>query len=175
MKKQQEIWKDVKNYEGLYQVSNLGRVKSLARFIPQKPGQFREHKERILQPSCDNCSYLHVRLAKDGVYKLFKVHRLVAMHFLPDYNENLSVNHKNHNRWDNSVENLEMMTLEDNVRERSIQRFVYCKELDQIIIQPKRFFSNLNKPFSRYYFLKSIYDKNEYQGYHFKFKYIGEK
>lgn len=175
MKKQQEIWKMINGYEGFYQVSNLGRVRSLQRWVDHKPGQYRLVKERILTPSVDNAGYLHVRLAKDGVYKLFKVHRLVAKHFLDDYSESKTINHKNHNRWDNSVENLEMMTLEDNVRERSIQRFVYCKELDQIIIQPKRFFSNLNKSFSRYYFLKSIYDKNEYQGYHFKFKYIGEK
>ena len=165
----------VDGYEGLYQVSNLGRVKSLERWVDHKPGQFRLVKERILQPSVDNAGYLHVRLAKNNTYKLFKVHRLVAKHFLPDYNEELTVNHLNHNRWDNRVENLEMLTLEDNIKERSIQRKIYCKELQQVIDQPKRFFSNLNKPFSRYYFLKAIYEKTVYEGYHFKFKYIGEK
>ena len=171
MKKQQEIWKDVKNYEGFYQVSNLGRVKSLARYVPQKPGQVREHKEKILQPSCDNCGYLHVRLAKSGIYQLFKVHRLVAAHFLPNYSEELSVNHRNHDRWDNRAENLEMMSLEENIKERNVQRKIYCEELDQIISQPKRFFSNLNKTFSRYYFLKAIEAGEAYQGYHFKFIY----
>lgn len=173
--KKQEIWKMINGYEGFYQVSNLGRVRSLQRWVDHKPGQYRLVKERILTPSVDNCGYLHVRLAKNNNYQLFKVHRLVAKHFLNDYSEELSVNHKNHNRWDNRVENLEMMTLEENIKERSVQRKIYCKELDQIIIQPKRFFSNLNKTFSRYYFLKAIELKKEYNGYHFEFQYIGEK
>ena len=166
-----EVWMDVKGYENYYQVSNLGRIKSLQRWVDHKPGQYRLVKERILSPSVDNCGYLHVRLAKDGQYKLFKVHRLIAAHFLPDYSEELSVNHKNHDRWDNRVENLEMLTLEENIKERNVQRFVYCKELDQIIIQPKRFFSNLNKTFSRYYFLKAIELEREYNGFHFNFIY----
>ena len=52
---QNEVWKDVKGFEGLYQVSNLGRVKSLERYVPSKPGVQRLKKEQILKPCQDNC------------------------------------------------------------------------------------------------------------------------
>ena len=95
-----EIWKDKKYYEGHYQVSNFGRVKSI------KFG-----KERILKLRTDKkTGYLHVVLCKDGKVKEFTVHRLVAEAFLPNPHNYPCVNHKDENKLNNSVSNLEWCT-----------------------------------------------------------------
>lgn len=92
----EEIWKDIENYEGLYQISNLGRVKSL------KFG-----KERIMKPIIGNKEYLFVVFHKDGKYKHHRIHRLVAQAFLSNPNNLPQVNHKDENKQNNSVFNLE--------------------------------------------------------------------
>ena len=92
----EEIWKDKKDYEGHYQVSNCGRVKSI------KFG-----KERILKPLTNSFGYLFVELCKDGKVKAFTVHRLVAEAFIPNLNNYKEVNHKDENKTNNVVTNLE--------------------------------------------------------------------
>ena len=92
----EEIWKDKKDYEGHYQVSNCGRVKSI------KFG-----KERILKPQKNTSGYLCVTLCKNNNQCQFEVHRLVAEVFLPNPNNYKEVNHKNEIKTDNRVENLE--------------------------------------------------------------------
>ncbi len=106
-----EIWKNVKNYEFLYQVSNLGRVKSLS--------NNRTKKEKILKPWKTN-GYLRVHLFKEGISKTKAVHRLVAEAFLevPSF-EAVQVNHKNKNRSDASLDNLEWVTSLQNMNHRS--------------------------------------------------------
>lgn len=91
-----EIWKDKKDYEGHYQVSNCGRVKSI------KFG-----KERILKPFTDGRGYLYVNLCKNNKQKTYKVHRLVAEAFLPNPNNLPMINHRDENKSNNSVNNLE--------------------------------------------------------------------
>lgn len=102
-----EIWKDIQNYEGIYQISNLGRVKSLQRF---KNNQYNTYliKEKILKLRKTKFGYYEIKLNKNNLSKVYKVHRLVAQAFLDDYNENLQVNHKDENKLNNCVENLEM-------------------------------------------------------------------
>ena len=92
----EEIWKDKKDYEEHYQVSNWGRVKSI------KFG-----KERILKPQKDKDGYLQVTLCKNNNQCQFKVHRLVAEVFLPNPNNYKEVNHKDENKTNNVVTNLE--------------------------------------------------------------------
>ena len=84
-----EIWRDVKNYEGLYCVSNKGKIKSLARI------DYSNHlrKERILKPGTDCDGYLLVALYKKGKRKTFKVHRLVAENFLENPHNYPQCNH----------------------------------------------------------------------------------
>ena len=101
-----EIWKDIEGYERLYQVSNMGNVKSLERMKWNGRG-YQKIPERILKPGKIRGGYLQVQLSKDGKSKPCKVHRLVATAFL-DNSDNLpEVNHKDENKKNNCVENLE--------------------------------------------------------------------
>ena len=90
-----EEWRDIKGYEGLYQISNLGRIKSLK----DNHGKYRE---KILKPG-------------NSKGKLFKIHRLVAIHFIENPNNYPEVNHKDENPINNHVNNLEWCTAEYNV------------------------------------------------------------
>ena len=101
-----EIWKDIQGYEGLYQVSNLGNVRSL--------NWRNTGKVRNLYLKPQNRGYLQVELAKNGNRKCFTVHRLVALHFVFGFSEGLVVNHKNENPTDNRAENLEWVTQSEN-------------------------------------------------------------
>lgn len=100
-----EIWKDIKGYEGLYQVSNTGRVKSLDRIdiIGRKIKGF------YISPKNDN-DYQRLNLYKNGNRKTYSIHRLVAEAFIPNPENKLTVNHINHIRHDNRVDNLEWAT-----------------------------------------------------------------
>lgn len=113
-----EIWKDIPGYEGLYQVSNLGRVKSLGRktWCGKGVGHILVHPVRIMKPCMCGSGYLTVYLTnREGVHRRHMIHRLVALAFIP--NDNLfvtTVNHKNEVKTDNRVDNLEWMTMKDN-------------------------------------------------------------
>ena len=96
----EEIWKDVEGFEGRYQVSNLGRVRSLLR-----NGLIRKQK------LFGNTDYLHVVLLKDRKYTRLSVHRLVAEHFVEGYKEGYVVNHKDENKLNNNVEKLDAVIL----------------------------------------------------------------
>lgn len=101
-----EIWKDIKDYEGLYQVSNWGRVKSLKRLVKKWNGS-RTVSEKILQPLIQSNGYYYVGLVKNNKRINYKIHRLVAEHFIPNPNNYKEVNHKDENKTNNVVTNLE--------------------------------------------------------------------
>ena len=103
----EEIWKDKKDYEGLYQVSNLGRAKSLDRYIKGKGHSLQFKKGRILKPMKDNNGYLKVRLCNGEKSKTFNLHRLVAEAFIDNPDNLPQVNHKDENKTNNVVTNLE--------------------------------------------------------------------
>lgn len=96
---EKEIWKPILNYEGLYEVSNWGRVKSI-----------RFGKERILKPGTNKYGYSIVILCKNGKVKSFSVHRLVAEAFIPNTHNYPCVNHKDECKTNNNVNNLEWCT-----------------------------------------------------------------
>lgn len=108
-----EIWKDIDGYNGLYQVSNLGNVKSIERFRTNGKGWFIQ-KPRILKTGKRN-GYLIVNLCKDGVVKTFKVHRLVATHFIPNPENKPEIDHIDINPLNNRVENLRWVTHKENM------------------------------------------------------------
>jgi hypothetical protein len=112
---QNEIWKDIKGYEGYYQISNLGRVKSLAKTIFCKNNRNKKVAEIILKPSISANGYPGVTLCT-GKYKRFSVHRLVAISFIPNPENKPTVNHINGVKYDNRVENLEWATYIENNR-----------------------------------------------------------
>ena len=96
-----EEWRDIKGYEGKYQVSNLGRVKSLNYNKTGVEGYIAAENSR---------GYLRVGLSKKGKRKMFSVHRLVAETFIPNPNNYSQVNHKDENKQNNKVDNLEWCT-----------------------------------------------------------------
>lgn len=111
-----ENWRDIEGYEGFYQVSNMGRVKSLGRWVNTKGDSVKFNKERILKPVKDKDGYLIVGLNKGGSKKMHKVHRLVLNAFIPNPNNLPEVNHIDEDKTNNRVSNLEWMTSKDNTR-----------------------------------------------------------
>ena len=109
-----EIWKDVENYEGLYQVSNLGRIKSLERDVYCQNGIVHRIKEKILVPGLNNKGYQYVGLSKNGKRKDMTIHRLVAMAFIPNPENKSQINHRDEVKNNNVVENLEWCTAQYN-------------------------------------------------------------
>ena len=91
------VWKDIPNYEGLYEVSNCGNVRIYK-------------NKRILKPSDNGCGYLQVVLTKNGERKNYKIHKLVAITFIQNPNGYPCINHKDENKKNNNVNNLEFCT-----------------------------------------------------------------
>lgn len=123
-----EIWKDIEGYEGLYKISNLGKVKSLNYHMTGK--------ERILKPGKDNHGYLFVILYKEGKHKTCTVHRLVAEAFIPNPDKLPCVNHKDENPLNNNLNNLEWCTHKYNINygtaiERAIVALTNRKDMSK--------------------------------------------
>lgn len=108
-----EIWNDIKGYEGLYQVSNMGRVKSVARTVMWKNKEVKRYKSRIMKSRVKN-GYCCASLYKDFKSREYRVHRLVAEAFIPNPNELPFINHIDENKLNNNVENLEWCTRQYN-------------------------------------------------------------
>ena len=105
-----EEWRPIKGYEGLYEVSNLGRVKSLERYDTLG----RKKKEKILSSKYNKYGYLRVTLYKNGIGKDFFIHRLVAEAFIPNPENKPQIDHINTIRTDNRDKNLRWVTQKEN-------------------------------------------------------------
>lgn len=118
-----EIWKDIKGYEGYYQISNLGRVRSLDRIVVEnKTGHKRPIRGKMLSNHLLKIGYYSVGLSRNGKCELKYVHRLVAEAFIPNPNGYDTVNHIDENPKNNSVENLEWCTHQYNITYRDTMK-----------------------------------------------------
>lgn len=124
-----EEWRDVVGFEGFYQVSNLGRVQSLERLVDTniKYVDKRIHKGKLLKLHLNNRGYKMVHLCKNGTVKRVLVHRLVAEAFVQNPNNYPVVNHKDENKQNNCVENLEWCTQQYNMNWNGVMKKVGVK------------------------------------------------
>lgn len=106
------IWRDIIGYEGIYQVSNTGEVKRIGVYTNQTGKTW--SSERLLNPSIKENGYMFVGLSKNGKVSAKYIHRLVAMAFIDNPLKKPTVNHKDGNRRNNNVENLEWSTFLEN-------------------------------------------------------------
>lgn len=175
-----EIWKDIAGYEGLYQVSNFGRVKSIDRVVLQKDahgGYAKFHyKSKILELPINSEGYNQLKL--DG--KIIRVHRAVAQAFIPNPANKPFINHKDGNKLNNRVENLEWCTNQENQihaskilghkQGRHLDRKVRCVETDEIFENSMiaangiRHKANNIRAVANHY-----YGRNTCGGYHWEF------
>ena len=135
-----EIWKEIIGYEGLYQISNLGRAKALAReyYSGKTKSSKKFTKERIMP--LGSHVYHGVYLCKTGIVKRVEIHRLVAIYFIPNPMNKPCVNHKDGNKYNNHFNNLEWVTHKENSTHAKIhlgafkyERAKYLKVLKSVI------------------------------------------
>ena len=149
-----EKWKDIQGFEGRYQISNMGRVRSLDRWTNHEHPNFL--KGRMINPSINKGKgYFRVSLS-DGSrnYTHYEVHRLVALHFVPGYKPGLVVNHKNEIKTDNRAVNLEWCTYKYNTNYSDViawkRKPVYQYTLDGDFIAKHKCCSDIEKMMGTY-------------------------
>lgn len=120
MKKSESIveWRPVKNYEGIYEINNLGVVKSLSRkkYCGHKNSKPQLTKEKYLKNKIDRLGYVRVKLSKDGKSSLKYVHRILALSFIDNPKNKKEINHIDGNKQNNNLNNLEWTTRSKNMK-----------------------------------------------------------
>ncbi len=136
----EEIWKDIKGYEGYYKISDLGRVKRLERKRYDRNQILKERIVKTIYPK--NGWYPYLSLCKKGIYKNYTIHRLIAEAFLPNPDNLPCINHKDGNKQNNSISNLEWCDYSHNNREahrlglnRGTSKEVYQFDLNENLIK----------------------------------------
>lgn len=172
-----EIWRDVVGYEGCYRVSNLGRVKSCFRSRRGKNNTVSYVYEKIKQLTTDIDGYLLVSLYNDTASQVVRVHRLVAQAFLPNPDNLPQVNHKDGDKFNNSVTNLEWCTNQDNIDHswkiglrESRRRFqVKCVDTGEIYPSINSIISKYTSKSSYYLFKNCVKYQEPFHGHYYEF------
>ena len=146
-----EIWKDIPGYEKLYQVSNLGNIRSLDKRIKCKGKGTRLLKGKVKKQDVSVHGYCQINLTREKGTRKFFVHRLVLMAFVGD--SKLPVNHKNGNKLDNRLENIEYCTYSENTKH------AYKNGLLKPLSSEKAHKSKLNK--KKVLQIRKLYSQNE--------------
>ncbi|KKN98848.1 hypothetical protein LCGC14_0140890 [marine sediment metagenome] len=124
-----ELWKDVKNYEGVYCISNLGRIKRIL-------NSSKTNTDRILKPQINRFGYLQITLCKNGHKKTLKLHRLVLESFVGDCLDGMECCHKDRNRQNNQLTNLRWGTKSENaqdaIQHNTFSRLHACGEKNRM-------------------------------------------
>jgi len=113
---QQEIWKPIKGYESNYEISNIGRVRTIEHHTIGKNGRLMHTHQRIKRPSMTRKGYYYVNLSKNGIKKCFKIHLLVAQAFIQNVDNKPFIDHINTIKTDNRVCNLRWVTSKENTK-----------------------------------------------------------
>ena len=143
---EEENWKPIKDFEGYYEISSFGRVKSLNRVIETSNGINKKIKERILKSSKNSNGYLIVKLKKNNKPKIFKVHRLVAEAFIPNPEGKPYIDHINTIRTDNRVSNLRWVTQKENCNnELSKKNYSEAQKGHEVSEETKKKISEVHK------------------------------
>lgn len=111
-----EVWKEVKGFEGFYEVSNLGRVRSVKRTVLYKDGRIFKYESVLLKEIKDPNGYLRVGFNKNGKKSIHRIHRLVAENFISNNSSDKEVNHIDGMKENNRLDNLEWVTSSENTR-----------------------------------------------------------
>lgn len=111
---EREIWKDIEGYEGYYQVSNFGNLRSLERYLPRADGGVYKVASKQLKTPINRDGYPTVRLYKNRKATSLKVHRLVAITFIPNHQNKKVINHIDGDKTNNKIDNLEWVTHKEN-------------------------------------------------------------
>ena len=128
-----EIWKDIPDYEGLYQISSIGRVKSLKRSISRNNGRVLNLSEKQLSAKIDEHGYVKFQLWKNNKPKNIRAHRLVALNFIENPKNHLEVNHIDGNKTNNKYDNLEWCSSFHNQLEAKRLGLKKCTRVTKII------------------------------------------
>ncbi len=138
-----EEWKDIPEFEGIYQVSNLGRIRSLDRtFISKKDKRTWHIAGTIGTPALKSTGYPHKRFKHNGFIKGYIIHRLIAQLFIPNPLNLPEVNHKDGIKTNNKVDNLEWVTQRENMRHAAKSGLLPRKLTPEQVIQIRKDFKN---------------------------------
>lgn len=170
MQEIKEEWKDIEGYFGLYQISNLGNIKSLGN------GNSNNSKEKILKTAKLKNNYLRVILSKDGKRKTHLVHRLVAEAFIPNPNNYEQINHRDEQKTNNASSNLEWCTPKQNTNYGTRNQRVAEKLSKQVIcVETGKIYHSIQQIQRQLGFAHQCISavctgkRKTYKGLHFKF------